>query len=47
MLNAIEEVENFLISTYGAEMNSPADEPAENFEIEHLGDLPECLAEVE
>ena len=43
-LARIDEVENFLIHTYGHVMNTRVKEPPENLQIEHRGEAPACLS---
>jgi len=39
----IDELENFLISTYGHKMNSKFHEPKRELLVSHIGDVPECI----
>lgn len=42
-LSCIDEVENYLIHTYGHVMNTKVSEPGRELGIEHLGEVPEFI----
>lgn len=44
-LEIIDEVENFLIYTYGHVMNTRVEEPNRELQIEHVGDVPYTIRE--
>lgn len=43
-LAAVDEVENYLIHTYGHEMNTRVRTPKSKLTIEHLGDVPASIS---
>jgi hypothetical protein len=43
-LSCVDEVENFLIHTYGHEMNNKVAAPIRQLQIEHEGDVPQSIA---
>jgi hypothetical protein len=43
-LTRVDEVENFLIYTYGHEMNTKVEAPARVIYIEHMGEVPASIS---
>lgn len=46
-LSQIDEVENYLIHTYGHVMNTKVRKPLTHFKIEHTGDVPSSILQIE
>jgi hypothetical protein len=45
-LACIDEVENYLIHTYGHVMNTKVHEPTRSLAILHVGDVPPCISDL-